>query len=306
MRYLKDLTILALMIGAGILLRWQWSGLAERMDQLAASQQEFAQRAQEAITTPEQDGYLGRIQSFLQIYRQDLTKTQGGRVEWSDELQNKVERQLENAAIDQAEYDDKTRTLALVKAAYETLLDARWKSHMTSLGEGGTRLDIYRIHRKRDSDGSSALMADFFLWGIEPETAVTWGPTTIKYWRDGEAVAKDADAPSQEGVPTPSSDAPAPSLAGSETSEAPSMFIERPSRVYRQFPSFVAIGTLRLPEVPPAVTLMDVEIEYSVRKGDEDHATRLHWKGLPVSAEWHSSNGQTAAPTKEKEAAAAN
>ena len=283
---IKDIGILVLMIGAGILLQWQWSGLAERMDSLAASKKEFAQRAQEAITTPEKDGYLGRIQSFLQVYKKDVTETQAGRVAWSEEMRERAERQLENAAIDEAQYEEKTKVLALVKRSYETLLDARWKSQLTLPGEGNTRLDIYRVEAQRDSEGKAVLVADFFLWGIEADTQVTWGPTELKYW-PAPAVARQGGTSPQAAEVEASAEADGPLVAtkGDGTS-GPAMFVKQPTRIFRQFPSYVAIGTLRLPPVPDAAKLMDFKFQYAVKKGEDENVTQLDWKQVPIPAAW--------------------
>ena len=299
-RYIKDFLILAAMIGAGVLLQWQWSKLAVRMDRLSSSHQEFAQRAQEAIGASEQDGYLGRIQSFLQVYKQDMVESQGGRVEWSDEIQKRVVRQLENGAIDEAQYKEKTQILALVKTAYQTLLDAQWKSQLTLPGQGDTRLDIYRIRQLSDSEGKPVLEADFFLWGIEKDTEVTWGQAKTMYWQQAESADGTHTDPAHAEDAAPTGTAPV-ALTTAETSARPSVFVRRPTRVVPQFPSYVAIGTLQLPEIPEAADLMDLELQYTVRKGEDEHVSQLNWAKVPIPAGWRS--GETPATKDEVKAA---
>ncbi len=288
--YLKDILLVALMIGTGFLARSQWMALEERTDRLSKTQIEFAQRAQEAINTPEQSGYLGRIQSFLQVYKQDVIKSHGGRVEWSDEMQNKVVRQLENGVIDETQYEQKTQVLSLVKSAYATLLDARWRSQLTHLGKGDTRLDIYRIQHRNDSAGQAVLEADFFLWGIEPETQITWGQRATRYWQEPASAGQpDTPLPQDQAPPKSASEAQVV-MTRNEGSARPAVFVHAPTRVVSRFPSYVAIGTLRLPPIPESATLMDIELAYTVRKSETDHETRLNWNRVPIATAWRSSD----------------
>ena len=268
--YVKDLLLFAAMIGAGILLNWQWTGLADRMDRLATSQKEFATGAQEAINTPDKDGYLGRIQSFLEIYKKTVAENQEGRVEWSGEMKEKLGRQLENGAITEEQYNEKIENLALVKAAYDTLLSARWESQLTHAGKADTRLDIHRIRPQTDSDGKTTLEADFFLWGIEPDTQVIWGRMESQFWQGSEG----------------SDSEPLVVVTRNNTLLRPTSFVQNPTKVVHHFPPYVAIGTFQFPEPPPSATLMDLKLEYTVRKGDTEVPTHLNWNKVPVSTRW--------------------
>ena len=301
---IKDIALLALMIGAGILLQWQWSGLAERMDRLNTSQKEFTQRVKEAIASPEQGGYPNRIQGFLQLFKQDLVESQPGRVEWSDEPKEKLERQLKNGAIDEAKYDEKMQVLALAKTAYETLLDAQWNSLMTLPGKGDTRLDIYRIQQQRDAEGNLATKADFFLWGVPSDASVTWGRTETKYWQK-HPTQPEANVPQPVNQES-NGDRGAPTmLSKTDGSARPSVFVKDPTRLLRRFPGNVAIGTFQLPAIPEAATTMDLQLEYTVHQGDDEHVSRLNWKKIPVRDEWRRS-AVKAEPAKAEAAKAAN
>ena len=294
--YVKDIIIFALMIGTGFLARWQWNELGARMDRLATSQGQFSERVQAAIKLPEKERYLGSIQGFLQVYRKALSEISEDKVRWSDELRTKAERQHENGAINDKQYEKRARDLALVRNAFETLIDARWNSQLTLPGKSDTRLDIYQVQQGRDSNGNFVLEAEFFLWGIEPGTEVLWGRRKSTFWRkrtpDAEAAgdpqrASDAEKPSAEGPSV---------VARSEGSAQPSVFIEQPTLVVSHFPSSVAIGTFELPQIPGDATHMDLELDYTVRKGEADETTRLAWKKVPISAAWRVTNTATTPP----------
>lgn len=288
---IKDILLLVFMVGAGFLARWQWSELAKRMDRVAESQQTFARGAREAIATHEHDDYLGRIQSLLRVYKRDVSEIRSGNIGWPDGREKKLERQLEHGAIDEAQYETQTEVLALAKRSYETLLNARWRSQLTGVGKGATRLDIFRIQQRTETGQTAGLEADFFLWGVAPDTRVTWGRTEVRYWRPRASSDRTTGDPTPNDSPADSESEASLVMIRHDGVARPSVFVKQPTSIVRQFPTFVAIGTFRLPSIPQSASQMDLELEYSVQKDGNDEVTRLAWTRMPIPTEWRREDG---------------
>lgn len=292
--------IAAIIVGGG----WYLYDQKKTQDDQAAiekrlrdARRSFAERARGAVTEEETDDYLRQIRAALSAYEQELKNTvYADRPDWFDVEAKKNEMQalFEKGEISEAQHRGMMKRYALVREAYDTLMAGTWEPDLTKIGAGETRLDIFDVKRIRDPDGNPVLEARFFLWGVEPNTRLSWGNLALEYWVAEEPDRKVKRRRRREGIRDPEAlNAPVyKPLGRAEGTASPIVVDQEPSETIAEFPSYVTIGTLWFPQVPKEAKLMDLRYEYAARKGGSLYESRLAWEKMEIPSNWRLAEGE--------------
>ena len=255
---------------------------------LADARRSFASLARSAVIEKEDDAYRRRIQSALQSYEDELGKrVYAERPEWrdTDGYKDQVEARFTDGQLPEARRKSMLEGYSIVKEAYETLKKGQWKSILTQIGAGDTRLDVYEMRRVRDSDGNPLLEGRFFFWGIEDTTRVNWGQLSLRYWYTVKKPKKRGRRRAIEEIEEV--------LGRAEGDATPRIIIQRPQEYIEEFPSYVSVGYIWLPVMPREATNFDMTMTYVARKGGGSHDAELKWKKLPIPARWQLQAGES-------------
>lgn len=295
-RFFSIFVIIAILVGGGAYLynvRAIQEARVEVQARLSDARRSFSERARGAITEEDTEDYLSGVKAALRSYEEELKEVvYKDHREWFDVERMKKEMglQLEEGAISEAQHKGMMERYDFVRSRYETLLRASWTPDLSRVGKGDTRLDIYEVKRIRGPDGNPLLEAHFFLWGIEPNTRLSYGQLTLEYWREDEPDAKTRRQRRRDGRDP---DAPVLKVLGRAEGDAtPVIFDKDPRRTIAEFPSYVGIGTLWLPQVPQEAKVMDLSYTYSARKGGSEYETSLVWEKMPIPSSWRLGEGE--------------
>lgn len=296
-RFFSVFVILAILAGGGW---WVYHQKAEQEAQAAIAsrlreaRRAFAERARAAITEDETEDYLSGVKAALKAYEDELKNTvYADRPDDFDvDAQKKrLNEALREGNLTEAQHKGLMERFALVKDAYETLMARRWQPDLTQAGKDETRLDIYDVKRVRDPDGNPLIEAKFFLWGIEPNTRLSFGDLALEYWKEEEPDRKTRRKRRRQGL-----DPNAPMLkplGRAEGSARPKLIDQEPAETIAEFPSYVAVGTLVFPQVPREAKVMDLRYGYMTRKGGSEVETKLVWDKMPIPPKWMLGEGET-------------
>lgn len=295
-RFFSTFLILAIIAGGGYYIYSQKAEEAAKEqveERLAAARRSFAEKARAAISEEDQEDYVAGVKSALRAYDEELKKVvYADRPGWLDvdRMRKEMDRRLQEGNLEEARHKGMMERFELVRGAYDILMAGRWTPDLTQVGKGETRLDIYDVKRIRGPDGNPLLEAHFFLWGIEPNTRIAFGQLALEYWREDEPDAKIRRQRKREGRDP---DAPVLKVLGRAEGDAtPVVMDQSPERTIAEFPSYVAIGTLWIPQVPREAKVMDLRYEYKARKGGAEYETRLVWDKMPIPAKWRLEEGE--------------
>lgn len=262
--------------------------------QLRDARRSFTERVRASVTEEDTDAYLRGVKSALQSYESELkTVVYKDRPEWFDidREKKKLDEQFEERKIKESTYAGIMKRIELVKGAYQILMDGSWRPALTKVGKGDTRLDLFNVQPIVDSRGNPVLEVQFFLWGVEPNSRLSYGSLSLEYWVEEAPDAKTKRKRRREGRDP---NAPVFRLLGRAEGDAkPFMSDPNPGRTIAEFPSYVAVGSIRLPRVPREAKLMDFKYEYTVVKGGAEYRSELVWEKMEIPPQWRLSEGET-------------
>lgn len=296
-RFFSVFVIIAILVGGGAYLynqKAEEEATAAIEKRLRAARRSFAEKARGAITEEENDAYISGVKAALRAYADELKSVvYADRPEAFDvdEMKKTMTTELEAGNISEAQHKGMMERFELVKSAYETLMEGKWEPDLSRVGKGETRLDIFGVRRIRGPDGNPLLEARFFLWGVEPNSRLSFGQLALEYWREDEPDAKTKRQRRRDGRDP---DEPVLKVLGRAEGDAtPVVFDQKPGKTIAEFPSYVTIGTLWFPQVPREAKLMDLRYQYSVRKGGSENQTDLFWEKMPIPRQWMLEEGET-------------
>lgn len=284
------LIILLAAVGGGYLYR-QKSDADARVkieESLADARRSFADQARAAVGRETESEYRAAIQSALKSYDESLAKdVYAVRPEWRDveSYKKEVETRFSEGALKEMQRRSMLEGFELVQKAYERLKSGNWRSTLTAKGAGDVRIDIYDLRRVEDQDGRPVLEGNFFFWGIEDSTRVRWGQLAVRHWskwtEEDRKKLRRAATKSDERV-----------LGRSEGSAQPRIMLQKPNVYMEEFPSYVALGVVRLPMIPAEATRIDIEFGVDLQKGGANHEVKFEWEGIEVPPSWKLGEGE--------------
>ncbi|MEO1229121.1 MAG: hypothetical protein AAFZ18_09465 [Myxococcota bacterium] len=295
-RFFSLFVILAILAGGGWYLynqKAEQEAKAKIEASLRDARRGFSERARASVSEDGTEAYLEGVKKALDAYGEELTSVvYAERPNWLDVAAKKklADEMLEAGEISEAQHKGQLENYTFVRDAYDTLMNGVWKTDLTQPGNGETRMDIYGLKRIRDPDGNPLLEARFFLWGVEPNSRLSFGNVTLEYWREDAPDAKVRRQRRKEGRDP---DAPVlKPLGRAEGDATPVIFVQNPAKTIETFPSYVAIGALWFPQVPKEAKVMDLRYSYALRKGGSEVQTQLVWDKMAIPTKWRLGEGE--------------
>lgn len=266
---------------------------AQVEERLRDARRAFAERVRAAVNEDEPEDYLRGVKTALSAYEEELQQeVYGDHPEWFDldAKRKEMDALFEKGELSEAQHKGMMERFELVKTAYETLVQGAWQPDLTQKGAGETRLDIFDVKRIRDADGNPVLEARFFLWGVEPNTRLSFGNLALEYWMEEEPDARTRRKRRRQGRDP---DAPVyKPLGRAEGPATPVILDQNPAKTIPEFPSYVSIGALWFPQVPQEAKLMDLRYEYTARKGGAAYESKLTWDKMEIPQKWRLEEGE--------------
>ena len=249
---------------------------------LSSVRRNFASRARDAINQGDGEAYLRNIKAAIKSYEEELERTvykTAPEARDVDGYVKKVEEEFEKGNVDEGQRKRMLERHDIVRKAYDTLKGQSWRPVLTAVGSSDTRLDIYNLKRTTDSNGAPLMEGQFFFWGIEDSTDVSWGDMITRIWKSEMEMVKEGRKKVEKEVEKV--------LGRVEGSAEPYIMITSPHKNIEFFPSFVSIGTLRFAVLPAESTKIDLEYTYTTRRsGGGEVDSILKWERLEVPAGW--------------------
>nr|ADI21468.1 hypothetical protein [uncultured myxobacterium HF0070_11L13] len=255
---------------------------------LSKVRRNFASRARDAINQEDGAEYLRNIKAALKSYDEELDRTVYAKNPEARDIESYtklVEEEFEKGSVDEGQRKRMLERHKIVRKAYDILKGQDWRPVLTAKGKGDTRLDIYNLQRTTDPNGAPLLQGDFFFWGLEDSTDVSWGDIITRIWKVEKEMVKEGRKKVEKDVEKV--------LGRVEGSSEPYIIITSPHKNIDFFPSFVSIGTIRLAVLPAESVKIDMELTYSTRRGGGGEVESvLKWEKLDVPPGWRLSDGQ--------------
>ena len=255
---------------------------------LSSVRRNFASRARDALNQEDGESYLRNIKAALESYEGELDRTVYASAPEAKDIEGyvkKVEEEFEKGTIDEAQRKRMLERHEIVRKAYDTLMARNWRPVLTAMGASDTRLDIYNLKRTTDSNGAPLMEGNFFFWGIEDSTDISWGDMITRIWKTEMEMVKEGRKKVEKEVEKV--------MGRVEGSAEPYIMVTSPHKNIEFFPSFVSIGTLRFAVLPAEAKKIDLEYTYTTRRsGGGDRDSVLKWEKLEVPAGWRLGEGQ--------------
>ncbi|MCB9653864.1 MAG: hypothetical protein H6729_07010 [Deltaproteobacteria bacterium] len=253
-----------------------------------AARRAFADRARMAAEENDSGTYLRAIQTALRSYDEDLKKrVYAKHPKWRDPgaYVKEIDTLLKEGSIKEEQHKSMHEGYETVRAAYDLMMAANWRPVLTAKGKGGTRLDIYSLKRVEDDQGHPILEGQFFFWGIEDSTQVSWGSLSMRFWKKALKTVRQGGRRTEveEDIV----------LGKAEGDAQPRVIIQSPHKYVADFPSYVSMGTIWLPVMPHDAVAVDIDYGYTARIGGGSYDSVLSFEKLPIPEGWKLKPGES-------------